>query len=99
MYNPNHLHSAAAVAARVRVFPDALARELANEKPDSLRVVVLNALYNRMSPADQLRCKAELHRIRTARRAVLNESDAFGRREGEAVILPFPPPVTAPANA
>ena len=104
MFCNDQYPSAAAVARGVRVLPDALARALANEKPGSLRVTVLNALYNRMSPADQLRCKAEVHHIREARRAILRPSDAFGHRDGaaeisDANVIAFPPPVTGLVNA
>lgn len=92
--------SAAAHARGIRALPDALAREITKAKPNSLRMVTLNSLYARLSPADKLKCQAEMHAIREARRVPLNEADALGNVKGAATVtVLYNPVVPAPCDS
>lgn len=51
-----------------REYPVALAEQLSRCKPADPRLALLNSLYSRMSPADQLRVRATLYAIRSTRR-------------------------------
>lgn len=52
-------------------FPIVLARQLANEKPGTRRMELLNRLFARLSPADKLRCQAEIAQCKAAKRGLL----------------------------
>ena len=54
--------------AEPRSLPVALAQQLAACRPKDPRLALLNSLYLDLSPADALRCRAEIHAIRCARR-------------------------------
>jgi len=55
-------------AYRLRPLPRALAHAFAATKPGSLRMDVLNALFRRMTPREQLECRAEMLETKAARR-------------------------------
>ena len=54
--------------AEPRPLWQALAHELARTRPGEARLNLLNSLYRDLTPADALRCRAELHAVRAARR-------------------------------
>lgn len=59
-----------AIAADVRELPLALAHAFAVPRPfsDQARLDLLNRVFSTMSPADQLRCRAEFLECREAKR-------------------------------
>jgi hypothetical protein len=68
--------------ARRRDLPIALAHVVAGTKPYSLALERLNRLYAGLTPADQLRCRAELLECREARRGVALALVEFKSKEG-----------------
>lgn len=51
-----------------RDLPIALAHRFAEAKPGDPVLEVLNRLYRNLKPSDKLRCRAELHECRAAKR-------------------------------
>lgn len=48
-----------------------IGQQLANEKPGTRRMELLNRLFARLSPADKLRCQSEIAQCKAAKRGLL----------------------------
>lgn len=51
--------------------PIELARQIVAEKPGTYRLEVMNRLFSRLSPSDQLACRSEMEQCRMAKRGLV----------------------------
>lgn len=70
-------------AANVRELPIALAHYAVRRKPGEPGALIANKLFARLTPADQLRCRWELHECREARRGQRNAEIVHDSAERE----------------